>query len=153
MSNEQEVKPAGIGAILKPVILLAIGLSLVFGVIIALKKSPSTEMEAASATAVASTPATAAAPTPVAEPAPAAAAAPAVEPMPVPLALSANESAVRVEGGIVKFYFASGKADLAPGAKEALDPVVQAAKQGKALVLSGFHDNTGSAKTNADLAK
>jgi outer membrane protein OmpA-like peptidoglycan-associated protein len=72
---------------------------------------------------------------------------------PAALPLSADESAVRVEGGIVKFYFASGKADLAAGAKEALAAVVQAAAQGKTLVLSGFHDSTGSAELNAELAK
>ena len=72
---------------------------------------------------------------------------------PAALALSADESAVRVEDGIVKFYFASGKADLAIGAKEALADVVQAAAQGKTLVLSGFHDSTGSAELNAQLAK
>jgi outer membrane protein OmpA-like peptidoglycan-associated protein len=71
---------------------------------------------------------------------------------PAALALSADESAVRVEDGIVKFYFASGKADLADGAKEALADVVQAATQGKKLVLSGFHDSTGSAELNAELA-
>jgi outer membrane protein OmpA-like peptidoglycan-associated protein len=53
----------------------------------------------------------------------------------------------------VKFYFASGRADLAAGAKEALADVVQAAAQGKTLVLSGFHDSTGSAELNAELAK
>lgn len=67
--------------------------------------------------------------------------------------LTSDESAVRVEDGIVKFYFASGKADLAVGAKEALADVVQAAAQGKTLVLSGFHDSTGSAELNAELAK
>jgi outer membrane protein OmpA-like peptidoglycan-associated protein len=72
---------------------------------------------------------------------------------PAALALSADESAVRVEDGIVKFYFASGKADLAVGAKEALVDVVQAAAQGKTLVISGFHDSTGSAELNAELAK
>lgn len=72
---------------------------------------------------------------------------------PAALQLSADESAVRVEDGIVKFYFASGKADLAAGGKEALAAVVQAAAQGKTLVLSGFHDSTGSAELNAELAK
>ncbi len=72
---------------------------------------------------------------------------------PAALVLSADESAVRVENGIVKFYFASGKADLAAGGKEALATVVQAAAQGKTLALSGFHDNTGSAELNAELAK
>ena len=58
-----------------------------------------------------------------------------------------------MENGVVKFYFASGKADLAPGALAALGDAIAAAKGGKRLVLSGFHDATGSAALNAELAK
>ena len=65
----------------------------------------------------------------------------------------ADEASVRVENGVVKFYFASGKADLAPGALVALGDAIAAAKAGKRLVLSGFHDATGDPAFNAELAK
>lgn len=121
MSNQQDEQQTVVWAILIPVIVLAIGLTVGVGVSKTLKKSAHMGAGAASATTA--------------------------------LALAANESSVRVEEGIVKFYFASGKADLAAGAKEALADVVHAATQGKTLVLSGFHDSTGSAELNAELAK
>ena len=61
---------------------------------------------------------------------------------------------VVVEGGVVKFYFATGKADLAAGANEALAEVVKGVVEGgKTAVVSGFHDATGDAAVNAELAK
>lgn len=71
---------------------------------------------------------------------------------PEPVALKDTESAVRVIDGVVKFYFASGSAQLAQGANEALQSVVQAAQAGKTLKISGYHDSTGSAQANAVLA-
>jgi outer membrane protein OmpA-like peptidoglycan-associated protein len=68
-------------------------------------------------------------------------------------AATASDASIVVENGVVKFYFASGKADLAPGAAEALSDAVAAAKGGKKLVLSGFHDATGDPAMNAELAK
>jgi outer membrane protein OmpA-like peptidoglycan-associated protein len=68
-------------------------------------------------------------------------------------ALAASDAAsVKVEQGVVKFYFASGKADLAAGAGEALTDVVKGAQAGRRLVISGFHDSTGDAAQNAELA-
>lgn len=64
-----------------------------------------------------------------------------------------DDASVVVENGVVKFYFASGKADLASGALDALGEAIAAAKAGKKLVLSGFHDATGNPVFNADLAK
>lgn len=84
-----------------------------------------------------------AAATPVADPA---AAAPAS-------ATAADEASVRVENGVVKFYFASARADLAAGANEALADVVKGVAEGKKAVVSGFHDATGDAALNAELAK
>jgi outer membrane protein OmpA-like peptidoglycan-associated protein len=84
-------------------------------------------------------------------PKPAAAAAVA-EPAPAP-AEATDEARVVVDNGVVKFYFASGKADLAAGGKEALADAVQAALAGKKLSVSGFHDETGSPEQNAELAK
>ncbi len=65
----------------------------------------------------------------------------------------ADDASVVIENGVVKFYFASAKADLAPGALAALGDAIAAAKAGKRLVLSGFHDATGNAAMNAELAR
>ena len=64
-----------------------------------------------------------------------------------------DAASVKVENGVVKFYFASGKSDLAAGANDALLDVIKGAKEGKKLVISGYHDATGSAAKNAELAK
>ncbi|NQW93005.1 MAG: OmpA family protein [Polaromonas sp.] len=64
-----------------------------------------------------------------------------------------DAASVKVENGVVKFYFASGKSDLAAGANAALADVIIGAKEGKKLVISGYHDATGSAAKNAELAK
>ena len=69
-------------------------------------------------------------------------------------ALAASDAAsVKVEQGVVKFYFASGKADLAAGASEALVDVVKGAQAGRRVAIAGFHDATGDAAQNAELAK
>ena len=65
---------------------------------------------------------------------------------------AADAASVKVEQGVVKFYFASGKADLAAGASEALADVVKGAQAGRKLAISGFHDATGNAAQNAELA-
>lgn len=68
---------------------------------------------------------------------------------------SANADAanVVVENGIVKFYFASGSADLAANAEEALQDVLAGVKEGKKAVVSGFHDETGNLAANEALSK
>ena len=71
-----------------------------------------------------------------------------------PAAAAADDAAsVRVDNGVVKFYFATAKADLAAGANEALADVVKGVAEGKKAVVSGFHDATGDAAQNAVLAK
>ena len=74
-----------------------------------------------------------------------------------PVAAAAVEvvdgASVRVENGVVKFYFATAKADIAAGAKEALADVVKLGNQGKSLRISGFHDATGDQARNEELAK
>jgi len=62
-------------------------------------------------------------------------------------------ASIRVDGGVVSFYFASGSADLAPGAAEALAAVIQGVGQGKKAQVSGYHDPTGDAAINEELAK
>ena len=84
--------------------------------------------------------------------APAAAAAVAA-PAAAAVAASSDDASVVVENGVVKFYFASGKADLAAGALDALGEAIASAKAGKKLVISGFHDATGDPAFNAELAK
>lgn len=62
-------------------------------------------------------------------------------------------ASIRVEEGVVKFYFATGSADLAPGAAEALAAVIQGVGAGKKAQISGYHDATGDAAINEELAK
>ena len=64
-----------------------------------------------------------------------------------------NNATVLVQDGVVKFYFASGKAEIAPGAAQALGDVVRGVAAGKTAVISGFHDQTGSAALNEELSK
>jgi len=66
---------------------------------------------------------------------------------------AADAASIKVEQGVVKFYFASSNADLAAGAREALLDMVKGAQAGRKLVISGFHDATGNAAQNAELAK
>jgi outer membrane protein OmpA-like peptidoglycan-associated protein len=130
--NDQENRVVAVVVI--AAILLAVGLAIGFGIH---KARGGAKSEAA-------TPAVEAA----AAPAPAdAAAVPAVA---VP---SADDASVVVEAGVVKFYFASGKSDLATGALDALKEAIAAAQAGKKLVISGFHDSTGDPAKNAELAK
>lgn len=71
-----------------------------------------------------------------------------------PSAIIVNEQAVvRVDDGVVKFFFATGKATLANGANEALASVVEGAAAGKRVQVSGFHDAVGDVTINAELAK
>jgi outer membrane protein OmpA-like peptidoglycan-associated protein len=74
---------------------------------------------------------------------------------PAPVALvspDANGSVV-VDNGVVKFYFATGRTDLPAGAVPALQTAIDAAKAGKRLQISGYHDATGSLSRNAAIAK
>jgi len=74
-------------------------------------------------------------------------------PAPAAAEAVADGASVKVVGGVVKFYFASGKSDLAAGGNEALAEVVRAVAAGKKAVISGFHDATGDPAKNAELAK
>jgi outer membrane protein OmpA-like peptidoglycan-associated protein len=71
-----------------------------------------------------------------------------------PATMATDDGAsVTVVDGVVKFYFASGKAELATGANEALAEIVKAAAAGKSVSISGFHDASGDPAKNAELAK
>lgn len=62
-------------------------------------------------------------------------------------------ASIRVGEGVVNFYFATGSADLAPGAAEALAMVIKGVEAGRRAVVSGFHDTTGDPALNERLAK
>ena len=80
-------------------------------------------------------------------------AAPAANATNVPVVIEEDVASVIVEDGVVKFYFASGKAEVAEGGNAALADVVKGVQDGKRAVISGFHDATGSVEVNAELAK
>lgn len=62
-------------------------------------------------------------------------------------------ASIQVAGGVVNFYFATGSADIAPGAAEALALVIQGVESGRQARVSGFHDTTGDRAINEALAK
>ena len=62
-------------------------------------------------------------------------------------------ASIRVVGDTVNFYFAPASADLAPRAAEALAAVIKGVEGGRKAVVSGFHDTTGDAAINEELAK
>ncbi|MGM9428551.1 sodium-translocating pyrophosphatase [Hydrogenophaga sp. MI9] len=68
-------------------------------------------------------------------------------------AVPADGASVAVENGVVKFYFASGKADVAADGSKALEQIVAGIAGGKKAVISGFHDASGDPAKNAELAK
>lgn len=66
--------------------------------------------------------------------------------------LSAAAAAARTSA--VKLYFEPGKADLPADALTRLAPLIEAAQGARsALVVSGYHDASGDAAANAELAK
>ena len=70
-----------------------------------------------------------------------------------PKAVAAERASVRGENGGEKGYFSKGEGGPGAGANEALADVVKGVADGKMAVVSGFHDATGDAALNAELAK
>ena len=70
-----------------------------------------------------------------------------------PATVSEDGASVVVDNGVVKFYFASAKADVAAGGAAALADAAKAVSEGKTLTISGFHDATGDQAANEELAK
>ncbi|MEN9842225.1 MAG: hypothetical protein RLZZ612_54, partial [Pseudomonadota bacterium] len=68
------------------------------------------------------------------------------------LGAAEDEARVVVDNGVLKFYFASGKAEVAATAATVLPDVLKAAA-GKTVVLSGYHDTSGDPALNAALSK
>jgi mono/diheme cytochrome c family protein len=74
--------------------------------------------------------------------------------LPVTSSAAGNDVAsVSVDNGVVKFFFATGKSEVASGADKALADVVAGVLAGKKAVVSGYVDSTGNAAQNAELAK
>ena len=71
----------------------------------------------------------------------------------VPVVIQEDVASVVVDNGVVKFYFASGKAEVAEGGNAALADVVKGVADGKRAVVSGYHDATGSVEVNQELSK
>lgn len=68
-------------------------------------------------------------------------------------AAAADNARVVFENGVAKFFFATGKNDVAVGAETVVADVIAAGKEGKKLVVSGFADSTGNAAQNEELSK
>lgn len=67
--------------------------------------------------------------------------------------ISTTEPSVVFENGRLSFYFVTGKADVAGNAKEKANDILEAAKQGKKIGISGYTDSTGDAAKNKELSK
>ena len=76
-------------------------------------------------------------------------------PAPVAAVVAEEPEIAEVGEPLVKFYFESGKADLPAGAAEELAKVIAKLNEdpSKLVLLSGYHDETGGAAVNAEVAK
>ncbi|MEO7057182.1 MAG: sodium-translocating pyrophosphatase, partial [Caldimonas sp.] len=70
-----------------------------------------------------------------------------------PAVVASEGASFRVEDGVVKFYFATGKADLASGSESALADVARKVADGKRAFITGFTDPTGDPLKNEELAR
>jgi photosynthetic reaction center cytochrome c subunit len=71
---------------------------------------------------------------------------------PAPTPADPTQAVAVVTIDLVKFYFATGKADLPADAKATLDTLAKA-DPAKKVVISGYHDAQGSLAQNQELAK
>ena len=76
-------------------------------------------------------------------------------PLPVATAPATAAAAAPVTAPMAKLYFELGKAELPADALTQLAPLITAARDSSAArwVISGFHDASGNAAANAELAK
>ncbi|XXQ67435.1 DUF937 domain-containing protein [Neisseriaceae bacterium B1] len=70
-----------------------------------------------------------------------------------PLAIAKDKAGVLFENETVSFFFATDKTDVAEEAVTVAADVIQAGKDGKKLVVSGYADSTGNAAHNEELSK
>jgi outer membrane protein OmpA-like peptidoglycan-associated protein len=66
---------------------------------------------------------------------------------------AAGKASVAVDNGVVKFFFASGKFDLAAGGTQALSDIIVGVQAGKKAIVSGYVDSTGNPEQNKEIAK
>src|SRR5512135_1387149 len=67
---------------------------------------------------------------------------------------STGKTAAQKASSVTRLYFEVGQADVPPDAAAALAPYVVAAKdKHRAIAVSGFHDASGDAAANEELAK
>jgi outer membrane protein OmpA-like peptidoglycan-associated protein len=52
-----------------------------------------------------------------------------------------------------RLYFELGRAEVSPDASVALAPLVKGAKAGRRIAISGYHDASGDAAANEELAR
>ncbi|MFN3496200.1 MAG: OmpA family protein [Hydrogenophaga sp.] len=145
-SQETEIEHRVVAVVVIFAVLLAVGLAMGFG--IHKVRSGAAGAGASAAATAPADPASAAAAS--ASSASAAVAGGVDQAMP---GARSEDASVVVENGVVMFYFATGKAELATGAVEVLADAIAAASSGKRLVISGFHDATGDPAFNIELAK
>ena len=76
-------------------------------------------------------------------------------PAPVAAVVAEEPEIAEVGEALVKFYFESGKAELPAGAEDELAKVVAKLAEDPSwlVLLSGYHDETGGAAVNAEVAK
>ena len=65
----------------------------------------------------------------------------------------ASGTGINTGPGVVTFYFATGSAELMPGAQLALADIVRGVAAGQRAIISGYHDATGDAASNEALAQ
>ena len=66
---------------------------------------------------------------------------------------SGMKAAATKDPALTRLYFDLGKAEVPADASAALAPHVKGAKQGRRIVISGYHDASGDAAANEELAK
>ncbi len=152
MSSDDNDHQGVVWAVLIGVILLAVSLAIGMGLY---RTGQGAAGSAGAATAVATGPGAGgtAASADGAAAAPAAATTSDAAPGSSAAAAATDGASVRVDDGVVKFYFASGSAELAAGAQEALADIVKGVAAGQTAVISGYHDTTGDPARNEELAK
>ena len=137
-NNDNDDNQGVVWAILIGVILLAISLAVGMGLYRTSKAAGGADGAVSTSTAVG---------------APVGAAVGAAPGSPAEMTNAADVPSIRVENGVVKFYFPTGSAALANGAAEALGDVVKGVAAGRKAVISGFTDVTGDPAKNEELAK
>jgi OmpA family len=74
--------------------------------------------------------------------------------LPVAAESSGSGNAAAAPLPVMKIYFELGKADVPADVRAELAPLLRAAReQRRAWVISGYHDDSGDAAANAELAK